>query len=91
VFYRDGGQTVLENLLVLGGSCHRNLHRGYLRIEGSRAQGLRFLDGEGRDLAHQVELERAIWLDGNLGWKGGELDSHYHRARVGLVPLYRED
>jgi len=83
VFYRDGGQTVPENLLVLCGACHRNLHRGYLRIEGSRAEGLRFLDRDGRDLAHQVELQRAIWLDGNLGWKGGEFDSHYYLARIG--------
>jgi len=85
VFYRDGGQTVPSNLLILCGACHRNLHRGYLRIEGSRAEGLTFLDRDGRDLAHQVELQRALWLDGNLGWKGGEFDSHYYLARVGAA------
>ena len=91
VFYRDGGQTVPENLLIICRKCHQNLHRGHLRIVGSRAQGLTFLDRQGRDLAHQVELQRAIWIDGNLGWKGGEFDSHYHLARarrklVGIPP-----
>jgi len=80
VFYRDGGQTVPENLLIICRKCHQNLHRGHLRIVGSRAQGLTFLDRQGRNLAHQVELQRAIWIDGNLGWKGGEFDSHYHLA-----------
>jgi len=67
VFYRDGGQTVPENLLIICRSCHANVHRGHLRIVGSRAEGLRFLDRQGCDLAHQVELQRAIWIDGPPG------------------------
>jgi len=79
VFYRDGGQTVPENLVILCGGCHRNLHRGHLRIVGSQDEGLRFLDREGRDLGRQARLVRAMWLDVNLGWAGEEWHSHYHR------------
>jgi len=82
VFYRHGGQTVPENLLVLCTGCHKNVHLGHLRILGSRAEGLTFLDRQGRNLAHQVKLERALWVDVNLGWRGGEFDSHFNLARV---------
>jgi len=60
---------------VLCGGCHRNLHRGYLRIVGSRDEGLVFLDREGRDLGRQARLLRGLWLDVKLGWQGEEWNS----------------
>jgi len=82
VFYSRQGQTVPDNLVVLCASCHRNVHRGHLRIEGRAPDGLRFLDREGRDLERQHRLDVAHWLDIWLGWRGREWDSHYGRARA---------
>jgi len=78
-FYCDGGKTVPENLVLLCGSCHKNVHEGHLRIEGMAPDRLRFVDREGRDLAWQSRLELAQWLDFFVGWRGEAEDSHQHR------------
>jgi len=89
-FYCEGGKTVPENLVLLCGKCHKNVHEGHLRIEGVAPQGLRFLDRGGRDLGWQTQLELAQWLDFFVGWKGGEADSHQerlagHECEIGYI------
>ena len=80
--FADGGKTSPRNLLGLCSACHRNVHDGLLKIERQTDGSLLFLDHEGRRLDHQVDLEMAYWLDHEIGWTGGELDSY--KARCGM-------
>ena len=75
--YSEGGKTVKENLLGLCSGCHRNLHKGLLKITPQPDGALIFTDSRGRRLDHQADLELAGWLDQHQGWSGGEFDSHY--------------
>jgi hypothetical protein len=61
VFYCEGGATVPDNLLTLCSACHRNIHRGWLRVWGRAPQGLEWRDAVGRRLGH-VKSEPAEWL-----------------------------
>jgi len=79
--FADGGKTSPRNLLGLCSACHKNVHDGLLKIERQTDGSLLFLDHEGRRLDHQVDLEMAYWLDHEIGWTGGELDSY--KARCG--------
>ncbi|MGE0494292.1 MAG: HNH endonuclease [Vulcanimicrobiota bacterium] len=47
-YYSADGPTVPKNLVFLCSACHRNVHEGYLRIEGEAPDDLTFEDGEGR-------------------------------------------
>jgi len=78
----DGGKTSPRNLLGLCSACHKNVHDGLLKIERQTDGSLLFLDREARRLDHQVDLEMAYWLDHEIGWTGGELDSY--KARCGM-------
>ena len=80
--FADGGKTSPRNLLGLCSACHRNVHDGLLKIERQTDGSLLFLDGEGRRLDHQVDLEMAYWLDYEIGWTGGAQDSY--KARCGV-------
>lgn len=73
VFWCDGGLSVPKNLIVLCRRCHRNLHRGLLRIQGNPEDGLLFLDREGRPLAStspasQVEAARFAEYSLRCAW-----------------------
>lgn len=50
VFFYRGGATVPSNLVVLCPSCHRALHRGFIRIMGEAPGNLLFTDPHGTDL-----------------------------------------
>jgi 5-methylcytosine-specific restriction endonuclease McrA len=80
-YYCQNGTTTPDNLITLCASCHRNLHNGHLRIYGSAPDNLTFLDGQGRNLGQQHQLEVAEWLDWFLGWPGSQDDSHRARAQ----------
>ena len=80
--FADGGKTSPRNLLGLCSACHKNVHDGLLKIERKTDGTLLFLDQEGRRLDQQVDLEMAYWLDFEIGWTGGELDSY--KARCGV-------
>jgi hypothetical protein len=77
-YYSHGGETVPQNLTILCSACHRNVHEGRLRIEGTPGQ-LLFLDGQGRNLQRQWRLDVADWLDMWIGWTGGEFDCYRGR------------
>ncbi|MGE0487709.1 MAG: HNH endonuclease [Vulcanimicrobiota bacterium] len=47
-FFALGGLTVPANLIFLCTACHRNVHDGFLFIEGTAPDGLTFRDREGR-------------------------------------------
>ena len=81
--YSEGGKTVRENLLGLCSGCHRNLHKGLLKITPQPDGTLIFTDSRGRRLDHQADLKLAGWLDQHQGWSGGEFDSHYARLHQG--------
>ena len=51
VVYRSlGGRTVISNLICLCKKCHGLIHDDYLVCQGTREEGFRFFDGEGRCL-----------------------------------------
>ncbi|MBT9584942.1 HNH endonuclease [bacterium] len=77
-YYSHGGETVPQNLTILCSACHRNVHEGRLRIEGTPGQVV-FLDGQGRNLQRQWRLDVADWLDMWIGWTGGEFDCYRGR------------
>ena len=81
--YSEGGKTVKENLLGLCSGCHRNLHKGLLKITPQPDGALIFTDSRGRRLDHQADLELAGWLDHHQGWSGEEFDSHYAKLHQG--------
>ena len=45
-----GGRTIPENLMTACDGCHGLIHDGLLVVRGTIGNGLRFLDGDGRDL-----------------------------------------
>ena len=50
VFYCRGGLTIPSNLVMVCGRCHRNIHRGLLRVKGMAPAGLHWSDARGRSL-----------------------------------------
>ena len=85
-WYCVGGKTLPENLIALCTRCHRNVHQGRLRITRAAGGELLFIAGHrcnevqrGRRLDTAQLIERAAWLDYNLGWRGDQLDSHHFR------------
>jgi hypothetical protein len=76
VFVSRHGKTLRFNLLSLCSRCHRNVHRGFLKIEGDAERGLIFRDAKGRDLENAYATEVASWLNLFLGWSGGRDDCH---------------
>lgn len=86
VYYSYGGKTEPENLLTICTRCHKNLHEGRLRIEGSAPHGLRFLTAEGKDIRTERWLEVSFWLDIWCGRLGEEDDEpRYVRAKNALL------
>ena len=79
VLYSRKGKTIGSNLVTLCSRCHKNVHRGHLRISGQAPDKLVFRDREGRDLHRTHALGVAGWLDFWCGWSGGRDDSHQHR------------
>lgn len=75
----DDGDTVTYNLVTLCSGCHRNVHKGLLRIDGDADQRLTFRDADGRDLGRAYGLEIAGWLNLHTGWKGLEEYCHMQR------------
>jgi len=78
--YSQGGKTLPQFLVTLCSRCHKNTEEGKLYIRLSGTGQLIFTDQNGKDLERTFRLERAIWLDYWLGWKGTETDSHWARA-----------
>ena len=81
----QGGETKPENLVSLCAGCHRNVHKGLLRIRQEPNGQLVFRNSRGQRLDQQCKLERAGWLDLWIGWKGGQYNSHSARAHGGLA------
>ena len=84
IFYADGGLTIGDNLITVCTCCHKNIHEGRLRIEGTAPHGLRFLTAAGKDIRSERILEVAFWLDHWCGWEGPEDGGQYIRARDSL-------
>ena len=74
------GKTVRYNLMALCSRCHRNVHRGFLRITGDAEKGLTFRDAQGLDLRREHAIETANWLNLWIGWSPGRDD--FHRPRL---------
>ena len=70
------------NLIGLCSACHKNTHDGLLKIERQSDGRLLFFDRFGNRLDRQVDLHIAEWLDYEIGWTGGEMDSY--KARCGI-------
>ena len=79
VLYSRKGKTVDSNLVTLCSRCHKNVHRGHLRISGQAPDKLVFRDRNGHDLQRAHGLGVAGWLDFWCGWTGSRDDSHQHR------------
>ena len=79
VLYSRKGKTIGSNLVTLCSRCHKNVHRGHLRISGQAPNKLVFRDSDGRDLYRTHRLGVAGWLDFWLGWSGERADSHQRR------------
>ena len=79
--YSQGGKTEPGNLIGLCSACHKNTHDGLLKIERQSDGRLLFFDRFGNRLDRQVDLHIAEWLDYEIGWTGGEMDSY--KARCG--------
>lgn len=62
VFHCRGGATVPENLVVLCAACHKNIHRGWLRVTGDAPRGLQWTDCSGRNLERFREISPGDWL-----------------------------
>ena len=84
IFYSDGGLTIGDNLITVCTRCHKNIHEGRLRVEGTAPHGLRFLTAAGKDIRRERIMEVAFWLDHWCGWEGPEDGGHYVRARDSL-------
>lgn len=78
-----GGQTDWENLRMVCSACHRNIHKGLLKIIPNEDGTLTFTDAAGRDLRRPPDMEIAGWLNYWEGWLGQEYDSHQHKAANG--------
>ena len=87
VLYSRKGKTIGSNLVTLCSRCHKNVHRGHLRISGQAPDNLVFRDREGRDLHRTHRLGVAGWLDFWAGWSGDREDSHHHRWAAAEVPV----
>ena len=80
--FAKGGKTEPRNLIGLCSACHKNTHDGLLKIERQSDGRLLFFDQTGRRLDRQVDLHIAEWLDYEIGWTGGEMDSY--KAKCGV-------
>ena len=78
--FSEGGKTLPQFLVTLCSRCHKNTEEGKLYIRLTDNGQLVFTDKNGNNLEDSYRLERAIWLDYWLGWKGTETDSHWARA-----------
>lgn len=88
----DNGETVTYNLVTLCSGCHRNVHKGLLKIQGNADQALTFRDAEGRDLARTYGLAVAGWLNLWVGWSGSEGNCYMQRwAVIDGPPLATDD
>lgn len=56
--YCRGGASIPINEIALCSKCHRNVHKGRLRIHGSPEEGLEWLNGSGRPLGDTTEEVR---------------------------------
>lgn len=67
VFYCEGGVTLPANLIVICSVCHRNIHKGRLKVTGTAPDGLRWTTRRGH------ELDRPFLLEPHLeGPEGGD-------------------
>lgn len=56
VYYCQGGVTLPSNLIVVCTRCHRNLHKGRLRVTGTAPDGLRWTTRQGHSLEQPLPL-----------------------------------
>lgn len=57
VFYCQGGVTLPENLIVVCTRCHRNIHKGRLKVTGNAPDGLHWRTRKGHGLDRPLPLE----------------------------------
>ncbi|MCA9796959.1 MAG: HNH endonuclease, partial [Candidatus Eremiobacteraeota bacterium] len=62
VFYCRGGPTVPENLIVVCSRCHKNIHKGILRVSGVAPHALVWRDRRGRELERLRDSGVLKWL-----------------------------
>ena len=79
VSFANKGVTLPENLVTLCSRCHKHYHDGHLRIEQTADSRLVFTDAEGTDLARQVRIQVAGWINFWLGWEGGPHNCYIRR------------
>ncbi|MDV6305925.1 DUF222 domain-containing protein [Gordonia amicalis] len=98
VFWSAGGETELDNLILLCGSCHRALHRGEFSITGHGSQRFSF-HGPGGSVIEVSPPTRALgeWLpdgriaaDATVPVGGGKLDLGYATEVIYAVWEWKE-
>jgi hypothetical protein len=82
-WYCVGGKTLPENTITLCTRCHRNVHEGKLHIAMAGGE-LIFTDQRGWRLDTMHRIERAAWLDYNVGWRGNQANSYQSRVLQAL-------
>ncbi len=95
---RPVGETELDNLILLCGSCHRALHRGEFSITGHGSQRFSF-HGPGGSVIEVSPPTRALgeWLpdgriaaDATVPVGGGKLDLGYATEVIYAVWEWKE-
>ncbi|WP_191835007.1 HNH endonuclease signature motif containing protein [Gordonia ajococcus] len=98
VFWSAGGETELDNLILLCGSCHRALHRGEFSITGHGAQRFSFHTPGGSVIEVSPGIRApGLWrpdgrvaADATVPVGGGKLDLEYATEVIYAVWEWRE-
>ncbi len=98
VFWSRGGETELDNLILLCGSCHRALHRGEFSIKAHGQQAFSFHMPNGSVIEISPETrapglwspEERIAVDATVPMDSGNLDLGYATEVIYVVWEWRE-
>lgn len=98
VFWSAGGETELDNLILLCGSCHRALHRGEFNITGHGSQRFSFHMPGGSVIEVSPSTrapglwqpDRRIAADATVPTGGGKLDLGYATEVIYAVWEWKE-
>ncbi|GAC51364.1 hypothetical protein GOAMI_01_00700 [Gordonia amicalis NBRC 100051 = JCM 11271] len=98
VFWSAGGETELDNLILLCGSCHRALHRGEFAIRGHGQQRFTFhMPGGSVIEVSPATCAPGLWqpdskiaVDATVPIGGGKLDLGYATEVIYAVWEWRE-
>jgi hypothetical protein len=98
VFWSAGGETELDNLILLCGSCHRALHRGEFSITGHGSQRFSFHRPGGSvidvspatHVPGQWSPDARVAADSTVPVGGGKLDLGYATELIYAVWEWKE-